>query len=99
MKKIARVREVTLKDAIQQLLRLYKLEDKLLEHKLIANWEKVVGTMISRHTREIWIKDNKLFVKLDSSAIRMELSYNRTQLVDMLNESIGQELIKEVVLR
>ncbi|MEI6577637.1 MAG: DUF721 domain-containing protein [Bacteroidota bacterium] len=99
MKKIPRSREITLKDAITLLLQTYHLEDKLIEHRLIANWEVVVGTMISRHTKDLWIKDEKLFVKLDSAAIRMELSYNRSQLVQMLNESIGKELIKEVVLR
>jgi len=99
VKKIPRSREITLKDAITLLLQTYHLEDKLIEHRLIANWEVVVGTMISRHTKDLWIKDEKLFVKLDSAAIRMELSYNRSQLVQMLNESIGKELIKEVVLR
>lgn len=99
MKRIPRVREITLKDAIMQLLRTYHLEDKLIEHRLIANWEVVVGTMISRHTKDIWLKDKKLYVKLDSPTIRMELSYRRSQLVELLNESVGKELITDVVLR
>jgi predicted nucleic acid-binding Zn ribbon protein len=99
MKKIPRVREITLKDAITQLLRTYHLEDKLTEHRLIANWEVVTGTMISRHTKDLWIKDKKLFVKLDSPAIRMELSYHRSRMVELLNESVGKELITDIVLR
>jgi len=99
MKKIPRVREITLKDAITQLLRTYQLEDKLIEHRLIANWEVVVGTMISRHTKDIWIKDGKLFVKLDSATIRQELTYHRSKMLELLNESVGKNLITDIVLR
>lgn len=91
--------EHTLKEAIDQLLKAYKLDGKLAERRLIASWEKVMGTMIARHTKDLYIKQKQLFVTLDSAALRNELLLAKTKIVKMLNEEAGSEVITEVVLK
>lgn len=91
--------EHNLKDAINLLLKTYKLDEKLAEKRLISSWENVMGTMIAKHTTDIYIKHKQLFVTLDSAALRNELVLAKSKIVKMLNDAVGTEVINEVVLR
>lgn len=91
--------EHSLKDAIDLLLKTYKLDDRLAEKRLISSWESVMGVMIAKHTTDIYIKHQQLFVTLDSAALRNELVLAKSKIVKMLNDSVGREIINEVVLR
>jgi len=91
--------EHSLKDAIQLLLETYKLDDRLAERRLISSWESVMGGMIAKHTTDIYIKHQQLFVTLDSAALRNELSLAKSKIVKMLNDEVGKSVINEVILR
>jgi predicted nucleic acid-binding Zn ribbon protein len=96
---LSRHNEHSIKDAIQSLLKTYKLDDKLAERKLISSWEAVMGKMIANHTKDLYIKNKQLFVTLDSSALRNELSMARTKIIKMMNEAAGMEVINDIILR
>lgn len=91
--------EHNLKDVIDKFLKVYKLEDKLAEKRLIGTWESVMGVMIAKHTKDIYIKHQQMFVTLDSSALRNELAMAKTKIVKMLNDTAGKEIISEVIFR
>lgn len=86
----------TLGDAIREFLKQYRLEGKIEETKLINSWEKIVGPMISKHTKDIYIRRKVLFVKLDSPALKNELSYAREKITRNLNEAAGKDVIEDV---
>jgi len=88
--------EILLKDAIAAFLRDYNLESKLNETRIISSWEEVVGKLISRHTNQMYVKDRILFVKVDSAALREELSYQRSKLVKKLNVAAGIDAIEDI---
>ncbi|HEX8517237.1 MAG TPA: DUF721 domain-containing protein [Bacteroidia bacterium] len=96
---MSRHNEHSIKDAIQSLLKAYKLDDKMAERRLISSWETVMGKMIANHTKDLYIKHKQLFVTLDSSALRNELSMAKTKIVKMMNEAAGQEVINDVILK
>jgi len=87
-----------IRDAIQEMLKTYRLDGKMAEVKLVASWEKVMGVMISRHTTEIFIRSKTLFVRLDSAALKNELAYGKEQIVLNLNEEAGSKVIEGVVI-
>ena len=93
---IRRSNEITLKAAIESLLNTYKLTGKLNETRLIASWDKVVGNLIARHTDDLYVKGETLFVKLDSAALKSELSMARTKLVTNLNRAAGVNVITDI---
>lgn len=94
-----RKNEHSLKEVIDQLLKAYKLDDKLAERRLIASWESVMGVMIAKHTQDLYIKHKQLFVTLDSAALRNELSLAKTKIVKMLNDEVGTQVINDVILK
>ena len=87
-----------LKNTIKDILKSYELEDKLLAVRLKACWEKLMGQSIMSHTKEIYIKNRKLFLKFDSAALRKELSYSKEKVVKMVNEELGDNIIDEIIL-
>jgi predicted nucleic acid-binding Zn ribbon protein len=86
-------------EVIQEYLKALKIDDKLKEVRLIRSWDTMVGKTIARSTKEIYIKDRKLFVKLNSSVIRNELFMIRDGLKNALNEQAGESIIDEVILK
>lgn len=89
----------TIKQAIGELLKSYQLDGKMAEVKLISSWEKIMGAMIAKHTTDIFIRNKHLFVKLDSAALRQELSYGKEKIVKLLNDAAGSRVIEQVVFQ
>ncbi|RMG82769.1 MAG: DUF721 domain-containing protein [Bacteroidetes bacterium] len=89
--------ETTLKEAIEELLKAYRLNGKLNEVKLKHVWEKITGNYIARETESVILKGNILQIKLKSPVIRQELGYARTKLVDKINEELGEKLIEDIL--
>lgn len=96
---MSRHNEKTIKQAIEELLDTYKLRGKVNEVRLINSWEKIMGRAISNHTREIHIANKTLYIKLDSAPLRHELMFSKDKIVKLINESIGENMIEDVVLK
>ncbi len=62
-------------------------------------WHNVMGEAISKYTDNVMLDRDTLFVQLTSSVLREELSYGKEKIIRLLNEELGSELIKKVVLR
>ena len=89
--------EQPLGEAIRDMLSAYRLEGKLQKARVIEAWPKVTGKMITNHTKDMFFKGSKLFVKLDSPALKNELSYQKSKLIEELNKVVGEEVVKDIV--
>ena len=85
-------------DLIKEFYELHKGSDYMNEIKVINSWPQVVGSFIASHTIDLSIKNNILFVRVDSDALRNELSYSKSLLMKNLNAVAGKEVVKEIVL-
>lgn len=85
-------------DLVREFAELHKGADYLDEQKAIQDWAKVVGPFIASHTIDLSIKDGRLFVRVDSDALRSELSYSKSLLMKNLNLQVGKDVVKEIVL-
>ncbi len=88
-----------LKEVLQEYIDAMKMRGKLREVNLISHWENQVGRTIAAATIDIYVRDNKLYVRLNSSVIRNELLLVKDRLKDKLNQLAGSEVITEIVLR
>jgi predicted nucleic acid-binding Zn ribbon protein len=94
-----RKNEQSLGEVITKLLDNYKLTNKLNEFSLIQSWEKIVGKMIAGRTKNIYIKEQKLFAEIESSVIRNELHLSKTNLIKQLNQEVGKEVITDIIFK
>lgn len=96
---MSKYNEYSIKEAIEELLKAYKLDTRLAERRLIQSWEEVMGKMIANHTKDLYIKNKQLFIQLDSAALRNELVMAREKIINMMNEAAGARVIEEVIIR
>ena len=62
------------------------------------NWDSLMGNGVMSYTEKVELRKGTLFVKLSSSVLREELSYGKDKIKDMMNDAIGGEEIKKVIL-
>ncbi len=91
--------ENTLKEIIEKLLKSYRWEDKLDAVKVKESWDGVVGSIFSKHTTRLYVKNKVLYVSFDSSVLRQELHMVRSKIVDAINKKLGSKVIDDIVLR
>jgi len=58
-----------------------------------------MGNGVNNYTTAIKLVRDVLYVQLSSSVLREELSYGKEKIIAMLNEALGKDLIKKLVLR
>ncbi len=88
-----------LKDVLKEMVETYRLRSKLNQTKIKSLWAELMGPSISRHTTDISIRGKKLYVSINSSSLKQELSMGKQKILDIINEQLGEEYIKEVVIR
>lgn len=57
-----------------------------------------MGPVVVRYTRDLTIRNQTLYVKLSSPAVRQELLMQRRDLVARLNAYVGAQVICDIVL-
>ena len=60
-------------------------------------WSNVIGKNVSHYTENIYIKDNTLFLKINSSVLKQELSYGKDKIIENFNKEVGSNEIKKIV--
>ncbi len=72
---------------------------KLKESRLEKIWEEIIGKNAASLTRKIFIKKDVLYVYLNSSVLRNELLMMRETVIERINEKLGEELVKKIILK
>ncbi|MEO5930526.1 MAG: DUF721 domain-containing protein [Candidatus Kapaibacterium sp.] len=84
---------------IQQWLRENNLSEKLQENSVPSYWVEIVGESVARHAQVERIERGTMFVKVQSAVWRNELAMRREEIRAKVNERLGAEIVKEIVLR
>lgn len=82
-------------DITQQFLRENSLETPLLSRRLIASWTDIVP-IAADYTDKVEIRNQTLWVKLSSPALRNDLMMQRTEIARQLNAKVGAFIIKDI---
>ncbi len=88
-----------LKDILHQFVEQYRLRGKLTEVGVFDTWTKVMGNTISTRTDKIAFKKGILYVKVNSAPLGNELRMQKQKVLDLMNESMGADSIKDVVIK
>ena len=74
-------------------------KQKILEIRIKRAWGDILGPMIMRSTQKLFVRNRVLYVFLNSSVLRSELSMNKKRLLKSLNDYAGEETITDVIIR
>lgn len=83
-------------DILLAWLRAQGLETPLLEYRVVQAWPEVMGEVIGRYTRQVFVKDGKLQVQLTSPSLRQNLMMEHKRIAQKLNDHVGTYVISDV---
>jgi len=91
-----RRKEERVADVAVRFLRQMGLETPLNEYRAVQAWDEVAGKIAERYTQNVYIRDQKLHVKLRSAVLRSELLMKRTELIRQINQEVGANVIVDI---
>lgn len=90
---------ISISDALKEFVESNKLEKGLNKVNVADAWAKLMGNGVNNYTTSVNLERDTLYIQLSSSVLREELSYGKDKIIKMLNEELGKEIIKKLVLR
>jgi len=90
---------IKLGDAISQIFKEEKLDEKYSIFAIRNGWEGIVGKTVAKHTTQINYLNGLLYVSIDSPVVRNELSYVKEEIMQKVNKFVGKRLVKELILK
>jgi len=79
------------------MLNVYKIKRRYDETGVVAAWPELVGKSVANRTKELFIRDKKLFLRIESSVIKHQLMLMRSQIIDKINAEAKGILVEEII--
>lgn len=86
-------------DILRQYLRQQGLESPLNEYRLIQGWSHVMGPIIAHYTKDLTIRNQTLYIRISSPAVRQEILMQRQELTNRLNAYVGAQVITNIIVQ
>jgi len=91
--------EYSLGDALRQFLDKSRLKGSIQALQIEDVWEQIMGKTIARYTEKIQIHGHTLYINTSVAPLRQELLYQKDNIIQRVNEALGEQVIKEVVIK
>ncbi len=88
-----------LKEAIEKLLKVYKISDKMDEITLRKEWEELMGKTIANKTKRVGLRSRVLIIEIESSVLRHELSFAKEKIKESFNKKLKRRAVDEIIFR
>jgi predicted nucleic acid-binding Zn ribbon protein len=88
----------TMGQAIRELLNSYRLSGKFDEARVIDSWERLAGKPIAKRTKKIYIRNQVLFVELDSPSMKHDFTLHKSQVLELFKNEFGAGIITDIIV-
>lgn len=86
-------------EALQEFIKENHLQKGMNKVEVREAWANLMGNGVNNYTTAVELRGDTLFVSLSSSVLREELNLGKSKILIMLNEELGKDLVKKLVLR
>lgn len=91
--------ELSLQDAMNQFLKHSRLKTGIQAVRIEALWEEIMGKTIAKYTDKIQVIGTTLYITSTVAPLKNELLYQKEKIIERINESLGEQTIKDVVIK
>lgn len=91
--------QYSLQDALKEFLNGSRLKGDVRALQIEEIWESMMGKTVARYTDKIRILGDKLFIHTSMAPLRNELVYQREKIRQKVNEALGENAIREVIIQ
>ena len=87
-----------IKNLLDIFLKKNNLEKGLLDLEVKRAWHELMENGVSNYTTDVSLKNKTLYIKLNSPALKEELSYGKEKLMKLINERFKKKIVQKIVL-
>ncbi|MBO4995244.1 MAG: DUF721 domain-containing protein [Muribaculaceae bacterium] len=73
------------------------LSDEMAAQKACYLWPEIMGPGVNRYTYRRYVDHGVLHVYLTSAVLKNELSFHKSKIISLLNQSVGVDVITSLV--
>jgi hypothetical protein len=89
---------MAMKDLMGSFIKENNLSKGMEKISVKESWGELMGNGVVSYTEKVELRGSTLYVKLSSSVLREELSYGKEKIIKMMNDALGKEEIKKLML-
>jgi len=86
-------------EAIQMLMQKSGWKPKATEIRIRQEWEQIAGKTIAKYTHELKVFNGTLTIYTDVAPLKQELNLGKQQLIQTINEYLGDTAITEIIVK
>jgi hypothetical protein len=86
-------------DALKQFVQGSKIRNGIRAAQIEEVWGEIMGITIAKYTDKIYIFDKKLFIETSVGPLKNELGFQKAQIIERVNEKMGENMINEVIIK
>ena len=91
--------EYSIGDAIQKFLEQSRIKGSIQALQIEEIWGQIMGKTIAKYTEEIKIINDTLFITTHVAPLKQELVFQKEKIKLRVNEALGKNVIKEIVIK
>ncbi|MFI5171783.1 MAG: DUF721 domain-containing protein [Chitinophagales bacterium] len=91
--------EQGISNVIKQLFKSYHLDEKVAEVRIKEIWENVMGKSIKNYTSGMRLYKGVLTIFIDSAPLKQDLKFQKENIIQRINEELGEKAVKELVIK
>ena len=88
-----------LSSVIRKILKNPKLSSRLDDIRIIEIWDEIIGKNLQKYVIDSKVYKGKLYIKLKSSTLRNEFTYQKSDLIRQINQRFGKKVIEDIILK
>lgn len=73
--------------------------ERYYEFLIVRLWKEKMNAAVRDHTLSVTLRKNKLYVEIDSPALRDALTKRRVEICRQLNDRLGSPVVRELIFR
>jgi predicted nucleic acid-binding Zn ribbon protein len=86
-------------DAIKQLFKVYRLDEKVAEVQIKEIWGKIMGVSIKNYTTKMHLNKGVLTIYIESAPLKQDLKFSKDTIIQRINEELKEKVVREVIIK
>jgi predicted nucleic acid-binding Zn ribbon protein len=86
----------SLKIAINSMLKKFGIDNAIAQNNALNNWNEIVGDTVARNTQPDRVEHGVIIVKVSSPTWRQELYFQKKEIIQKINNTIGKNVIRDI---
>lgn len=87
----------SLKELLSRFIETSPFQKQITTATVRSVWQKTMPKTVCDRTEKLYVYNNKIFLKINSAALRHEFQFNKDKILALLQESMPKTLLEDVI--